>query len=855
MKNYIKNCLCAFLLSLLLPGLMGTASVYADPGSDVKFAAYVSSPISLSMTKSGEGSGNIVASTGKIIWNGDSGAGTYKANARIKLTAKPAVDSSFAGWGGACSGTTTTCLLTMDSAKDVTAGFDLLPRYSLEVTKSGEGSGTVTGSLKGLTKGISCGANCSETYLMKNSGKPLKVTLKAKAAAGSAFTGWTGACSGTGTCMVTMNEDNSAIALFSLSGRPMSLSKKSADPGEVLEITSSGLNPNAQTYVIFKDKSGYEIKVLSASVTTKKIKVRVPVFIDTTSYEIGPGTVSITVTQEADSVKKLFGPATNFQIGDLPKTVFEAGTITLEVIKQIQDSLDSASQSWEIVGSASSGNVPTFSMKSELGALSAQLKTIQAQVQQLIDGETDSIDLGSISDRPVYIDSSSLAVLDRLFAAYLMSGQTTSASALTKLSKAAGSTSCTTTSCLRDQLQESLTPNVGESTKTIFSTFDKLQEVLAAAIPITAAGAVAFGALPAAAAISVAGTAGAVLFFTTTVAPGVIGLSALSFAEPFIELELGRPITIEDYQSGFDHVRKGSVDFLQGELEGKILDGALTPAVADAALRDRFVFVLSSAKTILGLQDPSDSGSMTSKAFNNSQSIFTNMPHSYYNLTYSTSGVGSGSVGLSSGGINCGPNCARYISDLSVTLTATAGSGSSFTGWGGACSGKGTCTVTMDSAKSVTASFNDTPETMYSLTITPGGNGTGTITSSPSGIECGSVCLAYFPKDSSVTLTATNNEGSAFGGWSGECSGTGDCTVVMNGNKAITATIDIAAPVDNNCCACIFDVYSNAFGPGGAWICHNVTLMNDGYCPNVSGGYLVSPGTCVCDPGLYQVCN
>ncbi|MFN2590153.1 MAG: hypothetical protein ABR518_05240 [Actinomycetota bacterium] len=41
-----------------------------------------------------------------------------------------------------------------------------------------------------------------------------------------------------------------------------------------------------------------------------------------------------------------------------------------------------------------------------------------------------------------------------------------------------------------------------------------------------------------------------------------------------------------------------------------------------------------------------------------------------------------------------------------MTLTATAASGSTFTGWSGACSGTAaTCTVTMDAAKTATATF------------------------------------------------------------------------------------------------------------------------------------------------------
>lgn len=78
-----------------------------------------------------------------------------------------------------------------------------------------------------------------------------------------------------------------------------------------------------------------------------------------------------------------------------------------------------------------------------------------------------------------------------------------------------------------------------------------------------------------------------------------------------------------------------------------------------------------------------------------------------YTLTVSRAGDGSGTVISSPTGINCGADCtAPYNSGTLVTLTATPASGSIFTGWsGGVCSGTGSCTVTMDTAKSVTATF------------------------------------------------------------------------------------------------------------------------------------------------------
>jgi len=67
---------------------------------------------------------------------------------------------------------------------------------------------------------------------------------------------------------------------------------------------------------------------------------------------------------------------------------------------------------------------------------------------------------------------------------------------------------------------------------------------------------------------------------------------------------------------------------------------------------------------------------------------------------------GSGTVTSSPVGINCGTACrARFDPNTTVTLTAKPGTGSRFLGWQHGCSGKARCTITIDSAKSVTARF------------------------------------------------------------------------------------------------------------------------------------------------------
>ena len=76
-----------------------------------------------------------------------------------------------------------------------------------------------------------------------------------------------------------------------------------------------------------------------------------------------------------------------------------------------------------------------------------------------------------------------------------------------------------------------------------------------------------------------------------------------------------------------------------------------------------------------------------------------------YALSVTRAGAGSGTV--AGGPINCGATCSASVaSGTTVTLSATAATGSTFAGWSGDCTGTGACVVSMTAARSVTATFN-----------------------------------------------------------------------------------------------------------------------------------------------------
>ena len=171
----------------------------------------------LTITKAGTGTGTVKCEINAGPSEACAGAGSYPNGTSVKLTATASGGSEFTGFssgtGSASSCSTSPCTFTIEANSAVTATFNVEPpsEFALTVSLAGTGTGTVTSS----PAGINCGIDCSEAFASGT-----EVTLTASSSSGSTFSGWSGACVGTGACKVTMSATRSVTATFTKESTP-----------------------------------------------------------------------------------------------------------------------------------------------------------------------------------------------------------------------------------------------------------------------------------------------------------------------------------------------------------------------------------------------------------------------------------------------------------------------------------------------------------------------------------------------------------------------------------------------------------------------------------------------------------
>src|SRR5437868_1758623 len=160
--------------------------------------------VQLTIAFAGTGSGTVLSNPASIACPSTCAA-TFQDGDTVDLSAAAQAGSQFTGWSGSCSGSNSECVLTLHSDVTVTAAFAVTKTVQLTTALTGTGNGTVSSNPAGIT----CPSTCVATFQDGDT-----VDLSASAQTGSQFSGWSGNCSGTSDCVLTLHDNTQVTATF-----------------------------------------------------------------------------------------------------------------------------------------------------------------------------------------------------------------------------------------------------------------------------------------------------------------------------------------------------------------------------------------------------------------------------------------------------------------------------------------------------------------------------------------------------------------------------------------------------------------------------------------------------------------
>ena len=687
----------------------------------------------------------------------------YDQGTVVPLTATPATGYTFGGWTGACTGTGA-CSVTMTQARTVGATFTI-QRFTLTVTLPT--NGTITGS------GINCGvggSDCTQDYDYGTA-----VPLTATPSTGYVLGNWTGNCSGTGACSVTMTGPRTVGATFTIQRFTLTVTLPTNGT-----ITGSGINCGVGGSDCTQDYDSGTVVALTQTPSTGYT------FGGWTGACTGTGACSVTMT-----AARTVGATFTIQRYTLTVTPPTGGTITATGINcgaggsDCTQDFDSGTvvpltatpatgytfSGWTGACTGTGACSVTMTAARTVGATFAIQRftlTVTPPTNGTITGAGIACGTGGTDCTETYDYGTAVPLTATPDANYDFGGWTGA---------------CTGTGPCAPTMTQA---------RTVGATF-AIQRFALTVTPPTNGTITGIGI-----ACGTGGTdctetydTGTVVALTAAPATGYIlggwtgactGTGACSVTMTQART-VGATFTIQRYTLTVTPPTNGTIT---GAGIACGTGGADCTETYDSGTVVPLTATPSTGYSLSGWTGActGTGTSVCSVTMTQARTVGATFTIQRFTLTVTppTNGTIAGTgIACGTGGSDC---TETYDYGTGVVLTAAAGTGYDFGGWTGACSGTGACSLAMTEARTVGATF--TPQ-RFILTVTPPTHGTVTGT----GIACGTGgadCLEAYDYGTAVPLTATPDTGYDFGGWTGVCTGTGPCSVSMTAARTVGAT-------------------------------------------------------------------
>jgi uncharacterized protein (TIGR03437 family) len=391
---------------------------------------------------------------------------------------------------------------------------------------------------------------------------------------------------------------------------PSALSESSANVGDTITIAGVYTPGASSTTVVFTDGAHYTLSVIPIAVTPNSVSVLVPPYLSSTTGSFAAGSVSVSVVQQPSQGSAVTTGPFTLQIADLPEIAVSPGLITLNALTQLSQASGTANQLWYSMAKMSS-NVNAIGFN--LQALQSNLATAQGVIQALTSGTVSQVTIGQIGGQNVYLDMSSLTVLDRLLFAYVVGSgnqSSTFAEARTFRAQDSGDDPSDALDQFVGGFSGMLTTELPQSIRNIASNNRSLISILTGLFVLANA--------PAEGAVAAAAVTGAVAWSATTFVSASI---CATLEGAGAEIADSRPPDVSDFTNTMGILYDGLKDITTGGLVD-----AFTDASGELGQAVNGIFQVVSGVT--ALIDPTAPASVASEAVNGAP-LFTGNPVPY----------------------------------------------------------------------------------------------------------------------------------------------------------------------------------------------------------------------------------